>query len=923
MRVFFARIRLRVAEWLEGLGPDGFRHAPILLLAMVGYLAHAIIGFSWAQPWYIEDAAISFAYARNWVNGDGLVPWVGGEHVEGYSNALWTYLLGIAYALGVSPWTSSKVFGGIFGCFAQLFAYLLARRAIPGESKSAALLVPWFLAASTQFVVWNSSGLENSLFCMLLAGGLWTLVVEVEDNRRTPWSAGFFFFLAMTRPDGLAYAGIGLIGRTLGTLAHRQWAAWLLWVLAFGLPWGAYNAWRYSYFAWEWPLTWYAKRKAFKPFDYTGNYGWKQLREYLVKYGIVYALPALAIGAAGFTRWRRYLVIGSCAAVAFVALWDGKRGVPTPNDIAALKWIGSHFNDVRVYTISGVIALLGFATFGQKGWLARGLLWCCYSFGLFYTVLATGDWMKAYRWFNLTSVPQFTLLAVGLGILAEWLPFAEKRVRGLPIGRVAWMLIPAVALMAANIPYTQEFSLKPETSPRDVHKRVLYMNWVKDRLDLDRVWLLDVDMGAHLWYTDWFVADIAGLIDVPMAQHEYEKAFVKEYLFEEIRPHFAHSHGSWARTLKVSQHPEWKEQYVEIPGFPTGRRALHVGNHVRKDLLVTEVEPTSTERRVRFSDDVRMETWQLRSPTIAPGGELFVDTLWRAKKRTSGLRVLLFLAKDGALAWSGEVTPGYNWYKPERWQTWEYVKGRWSVEIPSSLPTGEYQLGLVVLDEQVGVVLPVVSQGSADTEVWIDGDDEVEAAPGATLPEGAAPPPAIFMTGEWLFPQTISLVGADGATRAADAAFADAVKKASDGNCEAAEDGWHDARHHVAKNKKWHEAHKAEAQAALVGCLLARAEHKGDDLAKAYLIEQARFIDPRSEAIKKVGVPLGETLDAMGDAAAAGEDWDGAFRHYLAAVQADTTRAMSRRKAEDMRDRRFKIREYDPKKDTKPAGALF
>lgn len=914
-----------MSDWLAGLGPDGFTHAPIVLLAMAAYLVHGIVAFSWAQPWYIEDSAISFAYARNWVNGDGLVPWVGGEHVEGYSNALWTYCLGIAYALGASPWTSSKVFGGLFGCVAQLFAYLLARRALVGESKSAALLVPWFLAASTQFVVWNSSGLENSLFCMLLAGGLWTLVVEVEENRRTPWSAGFFVFLAMTRPDGLAYAGIGLIGRTLGTLAHRQWLAWILWVVAFTVPLGAYNAWRYSYFAWEWPLTWYAKRKEFKPFDYTGNYGWKQLREYMLKYGIVYALPVLAIGAAGFARWRRFFVVVACLVLAAAVLWDGKVGIPPKVENEQLKWITKHYGEVRVYTISGVIASIGFASFGQPGWLARGLMWCSYSFGLFYTVLATGDWMKGYRWFNLTSVPQFTLLAVGLGTLAEWLPFAERRWRGLPLVRTGWMLVPAVALMAANIPRSNEFAMKPETSPRDVHKRVLYMTWVKDRLDLDRVWLLDVDMGAHLWYTDWFIADIAGLVDVPMAQHDYEKPFVKEYLFEEVRPDFAHAHGSWARTLKISQHPEWKEQYVEIPGFPTGRRALHVGNHVRKDHLVTELPPVSSGKRVRFSDDVRMETWELRSPVIAPGGELFLDTLWRAKKRDSGLRVLLFLAKGGKVAWSGEVTPGYDWYKAGRWEPWEYVKGRWSVEIPGSVATGDYQLGLVVLDEKVGVVLPVVGEGPGGDALWVkDPDSGVEAPAEVPLIENALPPPAIYMTGEWIFPQSVRIVSVDDAIAEADKVFASMLEKAKAGNCEAAESAWHDARHHVAKSKKWHDEHRETAKAALVGCLLMRMGDTSDNLAKAMLLEEARFIDPRNEALLAAAGPVGEALHAKGDEFAVNEDWDSAFRHYLAAVQADSTRAISRRKAEDMRDRRHKIRAYDPKKaDDKKGGVLF
>jgi hypothetical protein len=933
----FARVRAGVGDRLEAAGPGAAVDWALVLLALGAFLVHFVVAFSWAQPWYIEDSAISFAYARNWVEGDGLVPWVGGERVEGYSNALWTYLIGVAYAVGVSPWTSSKVMGAVFGCFAQIFAWRLARRALPQEQQRAAVLVPWLLAGSTQFTLWNASGLENGLFCMLLAAGLWSLVREVEDERLFPWSAFAFFLLSMTRPDGLAYAGIGLIGRTLGTLARRQWGAWLAWVVAFGLPWGAYNAWRLSYFAWEWPLTWYAKRKAFTPLDYSNNYGWKQLREYLFNYGIVWAIPALVFGAMGMARWRRFAAITLCAVVAGVVLWDGRAGLPPGWKVGPMAWASTHWNDVRVYTISGAMALVGLCTFGQPRWLVRGLLWCCYGFGLFFTILATGDWMKAFRWFNLTSVPQFTLLLLGLSEVAEWLPFAGRTIRGVRPVRLVLLLAPSIGLAATSLFWTQKFILRPETAPRDVKKRVDYMSWVERRLDLDRVRLLDVDMGAHLWYTDWFIADIAGLVDVPMAQHEYEKAFIHEYLFEEFRPDFAHVHGSWGRTMRITSHPEWKEQYLEIPGFPTGKKALHVGNHVRKDLIVEDSAPASAERRVRFDDNVRMESWELPAPAVAPGGELFVDTLWRAGKRSSGLRVLLFLAREGAVAWVGEVTPGYDWYKAPKWQPWEYVGGRWSVELPNTLSLGEYRLGLVVLDEAVGVVLPLVGEGPGGEPLWMDDPDptvdasqpadasDPEPTPDADAASGAHPlrGEALYMRGEWLFPEPITLVTADDARGQAEGVLTDALGAASAGDCESAQRLWKTARHHVAKNARWQADRGVDARDAIVRCLVARTARTDDDESRAAILAEARFIEPRHAAIREAGEALGARLEAAGDAAGSSGDWETAFRSYRAAMNADPTRAGARRKCEDARDRRLKLRMYDPKSKVKENWSAF
>ena len=133
----------------------------VLLLFLVHYLAFCI-----PQPFYIEDAGISFAFARNAADGEGFVGYPGGERVEGFSNPLWTFLLSFWYLVGIEPFTSSKLMGAIFGCFALCSVYGVARRMRIGEFWS---FVPSImLALSTQFVVWNASGLENSLYAFLL-----------------------------------------------------------------------------------------------------------------------------------------------------------------------------------------------------------------------------------------------------------------------------------------------------------------------------------------------------------------------------------------------------------------------------------------------------------------------------------------------------------------------------------------------------------------------------------------------------------------------------------------------------------------------------------------------------------------------------------------------------------------------------------
>ena len=161
----------RVARWWGRLDDAERRRSSVLTWICVASLVHYLV-YTLGQPFFIEDAGISFAFARHLIEGDGLAAWPGGERVEGYSNALWTFLIAALYGLGVPVWTAAKLLGAAFGLATLPLVYVIARMCRPGAPKDAALLAPALLAASTQFVLWNASGLENSAFGLLLAAGL-------------------------------------------------------------------------------------------------------------------------------------------------------------------------------------------------------------------------------------------------------------------------------------------------------------------------------------------------------------------------------------------------------------------------------------------------------------------------------------------------------------------------------------------------------------------------------------------------------------------------------------------------------------------------------------------------------------------------------------------------------------------------------
>ena len=131
----------RLSRWWGGLSTAERRRVSALTLIASVYLGHYLV-FCIGQPFYIEDAGITFAYARNLIDGEGLVSFPGGERVEGYSNALWTFLIAGFYGLGLSPFTSSKLLGAIFGVLTGLLAQPRATWAAFARGRRSANLYP-------------------------------------------------------------------------------------------------------------------------------------------------------------------------------------------------------------------------------------------------------------------------------------------------------------------------------------------------------------------------------------------------------------------------------------------------------------------------------------------------------------------------------------------------------------------------------------------------------------------------------------------------------------------------------------------------------------------------------------------------------------------------------------------------------------
>jgi len=505
-------------------------------VAVLGIWAHQL----WLLDWVVDDAAISFAYARNLADGEGLVATLGGERIEGYSNPLWVLILAGFELLGVGGMISSKPLAMGLSAGSAWLAY----RLVWGElGRAEALLAPFFLAVAAQFAIWNASGLENPLFTALLLAGL----LGVQRGA-LGWAGLGFAGLALTRPEGGAYGAV--IGAWMLALHRRR--AWRFWAALLG-PVALHQGFRWAYFAWPLPNTYYAKLGISIDRWSLEARGWKQLLAWASATGMGWMLGVFAAAPWGRARAG---VVALGLALGALLLPDG--------------W--------RVGVLLGLGVVVPVFAPGPVLWrMAAHLV----VVGLGFSVYAGGDWMRGHRWMSLVMGPLALLFAAGASVWIDALSgYFRDRVR------VAWTVGVGLVggLLSVNAPLTARFAKQPVDYPEMIARRLRYTNQIADRLGLDRrrIRTLDMDMGAHMLWSRYSLVDLAGLVDIPIARHRFtDREFFRKYVFEERSPDFAHLHRYWAKASGLMRFPEWKQSFVQLPPYDDGGRP-HDGVWLRR-----------------------------------------------------------------------------------------------------------------------------------------------------------------------------------------------------------------------------------------------------------------------------------------------------------------------------------------------------
>jgi hypothetical protein len=249
---------------------------------------------------FADDAYITFRYAKHLAEGLG-PDWNSTGQVEGYTSFSWMAILAGTTKLGADTVLTSEIlgflailatFGAVYGIW-RLWAADDAGSGLDTPVVPVAAFVGLALTDGTTF--WGFSGLETPLFIAAITGGAYLFLRELRSASLVPWSALVLAAACLTRPEGVIAAAVtgGFVLARIATEQDRQRAIVraAVWGGAFLGLFGAYFLWRYSYYDYLFPNTYYAK---------AGNDLAVMERglDYVWRFGLRYQVIALLGGAA-------------------------------------------------------------------------------------------------------------------------------------------------------------------------------------------------------------------------------------------------------------------------------------------------------------------------------------------------------------------------------------------------------------------------------------------------------------------------------------------------------------------------------------------------------------------------------------------------------------------------------------------------
>ena len=209
----------------------------------------------------LDDPYITYRYAHNLARGHGLVWNVGEAPVEGYTNFLWAIIHAPFIAIGVSPLLVSRVISTLAGL--TLIACLLSPLNQLVRSNAWRLVVATLVALCPVLHFYGQSGLETLAFTALLCIGAMLWAASQSQPDRDIWLAcasACFGLAILTRPEAmLVFALTALFEWRMARKNATRRRDFLCLIVPFLALWLPYFLWRWHFYGYLFPNTYYAK----------------------------------------------------------------------------------------------------------------------------------------------------------------------------------------------------------------------------------------------------------------------------------------------------------------------------------------------------------------------------------------------------------------------------------------------------------------------------------------------------------------------------------------------------------------------------------------------------------------------------------------------------------------------------------------
>ncbi len=390
----------------------------------LGILAIILYYYSKAFDFIQDDSFITFRYVKNFTEGNGLVFNIG-ERVEGYTCFLWVIVLAGVKSLGFNFISASQVLGIISSMLTLLFTYLISSKIFPKDKGAAfnlvfSLAAVTFLASNGSFAYWAVSGMETGLFGCLITLGVYLYLRELKDGTDSiPLSSLAFLFASLTRPEGNLIFAVTVIHKIIYTVKYKKPDLTsqtskltsrnnLIWIGIYVIPALIFMGWRYSYYGYLLPNTFYAKTGSSLEYYSAGlDYTWTFLKSYGF-YGLFVLIALYTLTSK--ERFYNYLYLVMIFAVFTLYVIFVGGDVLRPNRFfvpimpvffilvqEGLAMLTGLFDKKREMALGAIVGIaftagLSYYTYSKEAEIIKG--YADLEKGLVEKMKITGNWLK-------------------------------------------------------------------------------------------------------------------------------------------------------------------------------------------------------------------------------------------------------------------------------------------------------------------------------------------------------------------------------------------------------------------------------------------------------------------------------------------------------------------------------------------------